>query len=420
VKAAATLVTMLLSLAALARGAEEGGAVGAAERCFERGELGEGRGVLVMALRDRSLATDERAFVLDRLARFHEEMTGNFERAKEFSRAVLKLATAADHPTRARAEARFARLAAGVRKYREEYSLLDAMRVETADPDELTARIARLRGLIARNAECPRLAEAHFYLGSALAAAGRHRPARRQYDRALELRPGLDFHLPVNSKLKRSRDTWVREFSLWAARAALGLLLAGGGAAFYLSRPWRRLGVRHVAAAGALAAAWWAFFSVAARVCGGVAAGDGAGGGPVFVSGAPGSPGSEVLGVLFGYGLVAVAGSFVMAAGASRLRLAWTRGAFGAAAALVLAACLMTVFFLRHCDRAGRFEPHGDGPLRHVLGTVRLPVANIKPRALADPRSYPGLDLTNLDEARARRWIEEQYAVIEKGGAAGR
>jgi hypothetical protein len=133
---------------------------------------------------------------------------------------------------------------------------------------------------------------------------------------------------------------------------------------------------------------------------------------PSFISSAPGTPGSKVLFKLFLYGLVGVFGNRVIAIGTARFRFRLAQGLVNATVSALLFASLTTVFYLRYCDKQGIFMRHRDSKFAYLNGTLYMDLQNMEPYVLTNPRAYPGLALSDVNDQVLREWIEDQYAKI--------
>ncbi|MBI4699600.1 MAG: hypothetical protein HY744_00295, partial [Deltaproteobacteria bacterium] len=203
-----------------------------------------------------------------------------------------------------------------------------------------------------------------------------------------------------------SRGTW----------ATLGLLVLAAGVLFYARGPLRRLGVRHALVLAGAAGAWWACFRLfvwwggksLASPLPSLAA-------PVYLFTGIGSPMSEPLWALFWYGLVAVAGAFVLAASSAGLRPRWTWAFANAAASLVLCACLTTQLYLRQGGAV--FRPALQGRYPYLWGTVYYPLSEGQdPYLLTEPLSFCRFQETveRMDEAETRKWFRGYAEACRK------
>jgi len=402
------LVTALLAALAVCGFAGEGAlhAERQAEDCFARGQFVTGELVLINALGKKGLSVEQRARLTAVLARFYQEHVGKLDEALEANVEILKFGLPEDHPAKAAARKRAAKLRSWASTYAEENTLLAKAGIATIDREELEARVVDLRALIARRPDYPRLARAHYYLGDNLLSLERYGEAHQAFSRARELRPGLSCDLPVEYNRRDAYQGWVRVRISRAVRVLIALLLASAVLLFYTSRPWRWLGLRHLLVLAAVLLCWWGLFAFASRWTGRWVA-------PsqedpsAFLYSAPGSPGSEPLDTLFLYGLVGVLGSFTLAVGLSRFRLRWTSALVTASGSLLLCGCLVAVFCLRYVDREGWFERREKGRLPYSRGAAYFGVQEIEPFILTEPRAFLYLESADIDDPVLREWFQK-------------
>ncbi len=377
-----------------------------AEDRIAKGQFVAGEVILINALAEKGASVEQRARLTAALARFYEERVGNLDEALKANIEILNLGLPEDHPAKVAARKRAERLRSWARRYAEEDALLEMAGIATTDSEELEARVVDLRALIARRPDYPRLARAHYHLGDNLLSLKRYGEAYQAFSKARELRPGLSRDLPVEYNRREAYNDWMRDKVSMAVRGLLGLLLASAALLFYLSRPWRRLGLRHVLVLAAVLLCWWGLFALASRWSGRWVA-------PsqedpsAFLYSAPGSPGSGPLDTLFLYGLVGVLGSFILAVGTSRFRLRWTSALVTASGSLLLCGCLMTVFYLRYVDREGWFERREKGRLPYSRGAAYFDVPEIEPFMLTEPRAFLYLESGDIDDAVLREWFQK-------------
>jgi hypothetical protein len=382
---------------------------------FTAGQFQEGLAVIHEALAQDGLSRDQRAQLLQRQAQFYEADVGNMDVADRLRERILALGLADEHPAAVTARANLARREADRRRYRKQDSLLASMRIDPRFLGGLSSRekedqAARLRELINSHPGYPGRAAAWFYLGENLRELGAYREAVRAYERALEEKPALSIYLPATQRRDLARRHDQRQTAQQAGWGGLAALLCLTAVLFYAARPWRWLRFRHALVLVALVLLWVVFFAFAtwwasARV--GVPRSGAPP--PVYLFTELGAPGSAALGTLFWFGLAGILGLFAVAVGTARLHLGWTRALLNATVGLALFACLLTVFYLRHVDGRGRFEPAEGDRLPLLLGTVYYVIPSIEPYVLTDPLAYPELKLL-----RAKKPLAEWLAAIRE------
>lgn len=379
---------------------------------IEAGELREGLAILGRERLRRSLPPGKRAAVLRALARFYEQYIGDPAKARRFNRQVLKLDLPEDEPSSAAARAALARLDAQADRFRKEDRLLEQVRVRTRDPEQRQRRVEALEELVGSRADYPQLASAWYYLGKHHLELENHYRAYRAFQKALELRPALGFHLPAPHRMAYAYELWVRQALSGTAWGLLGLFLLAGAMLFFRSRPWRSLGLRHCLLLAGLVAAWGLLFEVFVRIAGQGAAMPPGFPEPVYFVSDPPLAGS--FRILFWYGLAGLVGCFIIAVSTRRLRPRWTWTLVSATASLLLFSALMTVFYLEHCNAT--FHPDQESRCPYLGGTFYFSlIKDQDPYILTDPMAYCGFqeNMSEIDEKEIREWFG-RYAGLCK------
>ncbi len=402
-----------------------------ARALFAEKRIVEGRSLLMAALRTKGRPPEHEARVIDALAEFSEKHADSPRDAVRYWRRIERMKLPEKHPMKVSARMNIARVRAENVKWAKENAVLEGALIVALDPEAVGERIAALREIVDTKPAYPHLAKAYFFLGRSLLEAKRYGEAWDALETAQRMLPGLRFTVGIDTSLASARANWLRLTASRVTRWVLGGLLVGIAAAFFAGAPWRVLGARHLALAAALAVAWWAAFRTLAWWAGGLrfeipteSFAE-----PAFASAARGSPGSGLLDVLFVYGLVGMAGAFALAAATARLRLRWTGALAGATVSFVLFGALLSAFYLRHVDPRGHFfprdpsrtsqsrpEPDSGEPgravegredvgLRWLGGTAYVPQWDVEPYVLTDPKSYPGLAASNVDEPALVEWL---------------
>jgi tetratricopeptide (TPR) repeat protein len=412
----APLAALLLTLFQAPTYAADSDPVAQSTRLFEAGKFSLGLEVLVRERDRHGVAPARQARILVALARFYDRYVGSRSETALILEQLLRLPLPPGNPSRAWALATKKKLAALATRYRSQDALLDRVSVESINPGELRGRIAQLRELIKNNPNYPGLAAACYYLGRHLMLLEEHRAARRAFDRALELRPALGYHLPVDY----NRDTVVRLLLRrdlgTAARVVLGAMWLLALVLFLRSRPWRTLGLRHALLLGALAGSWWLFFRATVWLGGHLMSQqDPHFPPPVYLYTNPGSPMSGALDTLFWFGLVGLAGAFLIAASTARFRYRWTWAIFSATASALLLSGLLTLFYLRHLEVP--FQPAAKQSYSLARGIFYFPTGDHSPFLLTNPTAYCHFQATieDLDEEQVRHWFKKFAGICKRG-----
>lgn len=386
-------------------------AVATARRHFEAEAYGEGLQELNEA--SRRLRRDHRAYaqILVALARFYEEYAADYRRVRSYVREIRKLPLPADHPAVVQAKQIVLRLDAVEAEYGAAEALLRKVAVSQYDEEAQRRRVAELRGLIEQYPDYPRLAVAYHYLGENRLKLERYRKAYFAFDEALELKPGIGYSLPTETRKERAFELWVRRDLAIASWAVSGAVLLLAALSFFASRPWRWLRVRHGQVLLLVVVLWWLSFRIAVASLGdSLAREPGQFPGPVYWYSQLGTPLSEVLDTLWVYGLAGLLGAYTLALVASRRRPRFTWAFASAAIALVLFAALMTQFGLRY--GAPTFKKEQGARYPYLRGAYYYALTKDQdPFILTHPLRYCGFQATieDMDEPVLQRWFE-RYA----------
>ena len=387
-----------------------------AKALFEQGMYDEGLATLNYALRDSDLTPAGRAELLGTMAQFYEQFVGNHDMALRNYHRILRADLGPGHPAKSSAGKEIARLNALTAKYRKQDYILRRARIEASknrDQTQVKDEIAQLEAIINENPEYHRLHEIYFYLGGDYIALKQYAKAYRILQKPTQLKPSIRFYLPVATRIAQAREKWIRLTAARSAWTTIGVLLIITMIAFYASRPWRWVRLRHLLVGAAVIILWaivlavsckWlgATFRVAEKAVEQIHAEL-----PSFPGAAPGSPGSEVLKYLFLYGLVGIAGVFVFSiatAGLKRRSLAiFINLIFG----LALLASVTTVFYLQHLERGAEsvFNSQAKDLLYYPKGYVYLYMSDLESYILTNPKAYPNLDLSNIGQPEFRKWV---------------
>jgi len=392
--------------------------VSKAKALFEQGMYDEGLATLNSALRNSDITPAGRAEVLGTMAQFYEQFVGNHDMALRNYHRILRSDLGPGHPAKISAGKEIARLNALAAKYRKQDSILRRARIQASknrDQAQVKDEIAQLEAIINENPEYHRLHEVYFYLGGDYIALKRYAKAYRILQKPVQLKPSIRFYLPVATRIAQAREKWIHSTTTRIAWTTIGVLLIVTMIAFYASRPWRWVRLRHLWVGAAVMILWvivlaisctWlgATFHVSEKAVEQIHAEL-----PSFPDAAPGSPGSEILKYLFLYGLVGIAGIFVFSIATAGLKRRTVAVFINLIFGLVLLASVTTVFYLRYLERGTEsvFNSQAKDLLYYPKGYVYLYMSDLESYILTNPKGYPNLDLSNTPEPEFRKWVVE-------------
>ena len=418
------IITLVLSVAAACVYGGANDPASDAKALFEQGQYKEGLDVLNLALRKYRMEPLSQVHVRESLAEFYEDYVGNYGTALRQYKQILKAPLPADDPMKSLAQKEISRLEALDAEHSRQNALLRKLRSSTSrrqDEAEIKEQVARLETFIKDNSEYYRLAEACYYLGLDYMSLNKFGKACKVFERCAQLRPAIDFYLPVKARFDVAHARWIDatvNAIVWRTLGAIWLFVM---IVFYMSRPWRWVKLRHIIGGLVMVFLWWAVFNIS-YICFGrrleftdtvieqiqVEL-------PAFVSASPGSLGSEVSKQLFLYGLVALWGMFMLAIGTSRFKHRWLTLMINPILGLLLFACLTSVFYLRYCNNKSTFNSQAKNELYYPKGVLYFAMQEPEPYVLTNPKAYPNLKTSKayIGDDYLREWII-RYCPIDR------
>jgi len=374
-------------------------------------------GVLTAAINDPDPV--RRALALQTYARFYENLVGNTDYALMLYRNILRTNLPADNSIKASTQKEISRLKSLKVQYRAEDVLLKRLRPpEIMSPGENNRQAVQLRSIIDKKPDFYRLHEVYYRLGRNYIAMGSYHQAYMLLKKSLELRPAINFYLPVNVYKDIAYAKWVRSTIKLVARGIIGVLLIVTIIAFYLSRPWRWLKLRHLITGLTMVILWLIILSVSytllvpRREISDKTIVDISAAVPCFVSFGPENLNWQVVINLFVYGLIGVSGLFVFSIGISRFKYRWAVLLINVAFALLLFTTLTTIFYMQNCDQKSAFSSDAqNGILHYIKGSNYFVSFGMEPYVLTNPKEYPNLAIINITDVHLREWLQKYNPV---------
>ena len=394
--------------------------VSEAKALFLRQEYNKGLSLLNDSLRYSTVSALQRTLILKALAEFYESLVGDTERAMVYYSEILSVNLPNDHPLKSFAHQEISRFKTLEAKYIRENKLLEKLQYEP-ERDKIKEQISQLQEIIKDNPEYYRLSEVYYYLGDRYLKLNEYRMACKWLKNAMELKPAINYYLPVQSYYDVAHEDWLRSVINKVSWALIVVLLVVSVSVFYASRPWQWVRPSHLAICLVVLFLWWAVFNIAHRSFGGEfkatekLIGEMGLTRPAFLNAAPASPGSDDVTYLFWYGIAGVVGSFVFSIGTSKFRNRTMALLVNLLFGLLLFVALVGVFYMRYCDTNGRFYSQAKNKLYYLKGNIYFNLRDYEPYILTNPKAYPNLDLTQIPDSDLREWIK-QYCPFDKVG----
>lgn len=407
-------LTLLIFCFAAIACAEESNLISQAQALLEQGEYSQST-LLLYEVINQSRTPLQQAQAYKLLAEFYDKTVGDYDKAIQHYNKILDIYPKDGEALIAEAKNGISRIKLLKKQNAQKDNLLGKLRIQSGslkDKQALQNEIKLLKLMIKDDPDYYRIAEAYYYFGQDYLLGRNYRSACKFFNKSLAIKPGIDFYLPVQTKLGFARESWVRTITFKTCWSAAGILLLITVFAFYISRPWKWVTIRHWAAGVAVIILWCVFYGLSCLLLGkninlsSEAVGNIGIQYPSFLSSSPGSLGSSLMIYLFAYGLIGVVWMFIFATAVSRLKFKWMRLIINFVFSLVLFSSLMTIFYLRYCDNKTLFYSPCPGkklyyPRGYILSIQRDP----KPEMLTNPKDYPDLAVSNVDEPVLQRWI---------------
>jgi tetratricopeptide (TPR) repeat protein len=385
-----------------------------AEMLFRKGYYGKGFSLLTNALRTRKLDEVTRLTVMKALADFYGKEAGNTEKALMVYKKIIRDKTSESFPAKREVQREISLINMHKEKYHKHDALLKKTRTSLShvnQPDQIKDEIRQLNALIQNNPNYYKLFEAYYCLGLKYMTLKKYSKAKKYLDKALELKPALNFYLPVNRQKEKVHTLHIQTIvdrSIWIGMGMLFLIVI---IIFYSSRPWQWVTFKHLAVGIILVLVWIAVFHISFRYIGawlessqlekyGTSSLI-----SLMVFSTPGSPGSSLAHFMCLYGIVGIIGAFLFSIGVARLRRRWLAAGINAIFTILLFSALLSMFYIRNCEIKGitPVAPNKKA-LDFMKGTLQFYVPEPEPYILTDPKRFTRLNLLKLHEDKPYIW----------------
>jgi len=243
----------------------------------------------------------------------------------------------------------------------------------------------------------------------------------RLLNKAMELKPGIVFYLPVKFRAKKARAADIRNKINGTVSLIFWILLIVTMFIFYKSRPWQWLRIRHMAILAILMLVWWLGFTLSHAAVGLIYENSQdtlivveKGKDTEYRYAGPGSPGGELVTPLFRYGLIGMAALFIFTASLKHLWPKKNGMTAGIAYGLLIFLAISTHFYMKHCYQIGEFKSDSEGFAQYITGQVHYNTEEPEPHVLTNPLGYPGLELKNIESPQLREWVKKYCPDVKE------
>ncbi len=385
-----------------------------AQKLIETGRYDEGVYLLRKTAHDQASGDAARVRALMKLADFYAQRAGNFDEAKRYYRRIIELQIDVKRPFMDQAARAIERIEMNEQQYSNQDIVLANLRRQSAMPKSRKAKKRVLRELssfIEDNPDYYRLHEALYFQALNHADLMRYGKAADLLDSCLKIKPAMDFYLPVSKKIAEFKKEGMRRLIKNLSRLIAGAFLFTAALLFFKSAPWKNATFRDLLLLFAVVALWAFIFGFSILIISHrFHPGDDFlmqihKGKNIFISAEPGSPGWSAALHLFLYGVWGIFVLFAFVFGFKMMRLKKLKTFMCAVFGFLLFGALTAGFYLEHLDGRSIFISEKKGISRYIDGYFCIPVDEPEAYILTNPRKFPNLDMTHIEEGVFKDWI---------------
>jgi len=370
--------------------------------------------------RTEDLSPEENALLLQSKARFYHEFAGDVKRAADIYKKTYTLGLPVSSPILKDSRENIRSLRDYLVKYKKNYELFRCIRRDVRDKSSIFQQVERLKMIIEGTEDSTQQALAHYYLGNVYSALEKNLKAYRAYKTALRYKPCLGYHLAAVAFKDKSYKEWIEGLLkglTWFVLGLTGLLII---AIMISSRPWRWLTLKKVgvffAATSVISILVLFVLFLMTRVFS--PSGAAYYGEPVFVNTSFGGFGFEILKTFFIYVFIGLFASSVPALCTIRFRHVMTWRSINIIISMILFISLMMNFYLEYKENLSDyslqfFSKDETHRFSYFSGDSYYLIKDVRPFVLTDPKTYQGLNIDKMNEPVFRKWLEDQYTIIQ-------
>jgi tetratricopeptide (TPR) repeat protein len=401
-------------------------AVTVAKEHFAQRQFSEGRGVLLGRLKTPKVSLDEKSSIFSALGDFYCHDVGDYTQGMHHYEKAVSFNS--DDPT---ALSQIESIRSQHNKHRQIDQWLTGMlaTLNRSRPDDLSGLKEKARSLEMFAANTPdyyRSAELFYCLGTYHAARGQELKAIEYYNRAFQVKPGIDFMLPVSGKIKALHSRWLTETITAGSTGVFAVMFLVSALLFYTTRPWRWLTPRHVAG---LALLNILLCIVTLAIQKGLAATYAVSGaaeeflsqGGIYLYTSINSPGFSILAVFMIHLVIGLSLIFVFALSLSNLvKNKIVAASVSGIAGTVIMASLICIYYMRNCDM--KLDNTPDLSINGLFDTSNamiFSVEGIEPYILTDPEAFPNPSVIHNVDPPLENWAKEHCPFDEPHASEG-
>jgi hypothetical protein len=376
------------------------------------------------AIRTHSGDPQTQAPYIKLFADFNRDVCGNIDKALMSYRRIINSGLPPTHQLIKRAQKDISR----IYTLRQQYQPLDNeikthhdMVNRKRDKNEIRADIEQLEDIVNLHPDYYLMHEVYYLLAIDYEALQEPGNVYRFLKKAMDLKPGIVFYLPVKFRAQKARAADIQNKINGTVCTLFWILLFTTMIIFYKSRPWQWLRIRHAVLLAAMMLIWWLFFTLSHFAVGAIYENSREtlivaeqGKDTEYRHAGPGSPGSEQATPLFHYGLIGIAAIFIFTAALKHLGPKKNGMLPGIVYGLLIFLAISTHFYMKHCYQIGEFKSDSEGFTQYLTGQIHYSSEEPEPHVLTNPLAYPGLELKNIEDPYLKEWVKKYCLDVKE------
>lgn len=382
---------------------------------FNRHEYYKGLSILKNSLKRENLSDTDKAEYFISIAGVYKDKVGDYKVAKKYHQSVLSLNLAEDN--------RYVQIAgqeiAEIEEFEEKYRSFDQKLKDISnqiprlqDAQKIDEYIKFLLETRKQDPAYYRPADINYHLAQSYFVREKFGKAYKYFRKTEILKPAYYLFKPIKSYKNLAYKNWIRNLLLSISRIFLITFLFLTIFLFYLSRPWKWLKSAHLIYGIIVILAWSGlyfliyylltknFFSSEDLIYDlNLAL-------PAFIESDVGSPGSEIVLILFKFSLIGIFWMFIFSFGLKNIKKQWKAVGISRLSGILLFSALTIVFYFHYCDVVTKTSTQEKNIFTKKLYFFQY---DPEPYLLIEPKSYPGIDLNEIEDKNIREALQKFY-----------
>ncbi len=356
--------------------------------------------------------------IIASLSSLYEKQVGHYDISLRFCTTILNSTRSDIHDIRSTVETQKARLLFLKKRYQQQDQQITKISAAVIGSHEKNSQkqLAGINHLISTLPDYYKLHEAYYYQGLYYYQIKKYYSAVKAFDKALHLKPAIDFYLPVSAKRNSSVNLRNRDFIKNCSWIVSGLLLAINIIIFYRSRPWQWISLSHILIGVATLSLWflfskWIFWGIQpetldlpASIQQKLLYEK-----PIFNKNLMVNMGHNPLSAFTIYSLLFIAGTYIFSMCVSNTGSTNTYFKsvfFSCSYSCLLFICLLSIFVWKsYYNDKCLFVSDTDTIAGILNGRYFYRSKDPEPYILINPKSYPNLNLKNISDDELIHWL---------------